>query len=347
MTNLPAIQQQALTQREWSPAQLTLLKAELAPGLTDSEFKTYLVVADHKGLDPFKRQIYAIKYGGKVAYVTGIDGYRATAERTKEHGGTVYAGQDMPTWGPDDRDGHPQWAEVTVYRIVQGIRVPFPARAWWRDYDKAQRTNTIWKESPHNQLAVRAETIALRKGFPEGLSDLGLAEDYGRVINQQTGEIIEIAPSVAPQQASGPSPHAEALMPHQQASSGFPDDSVMVVCPCGVRWGAEKSGFGGNMTCGHPTDKKTEDNPPKTIFHNRDKVLAELLKRAITDSGLPLDAATDLIKDRFDGLTASKLSDIQRYEAIGMFEAFKGIGGQHDHTTDNLSQRTEEDSSTA
>ncbi len=319
MTNLPAVQEQALTQRAFTPAQLTLLKNTIAKGTSDDEFKLFLAFADRKGLDPFKKQIYAIMYGGKMAVVTGIDGYRAIAERTKEHSGSVYAGQDLPSWGPDV-DGHPEWADVTVYRIVQGIRVPFPSRAWWKDYGKVQKTNANWQESPHNQLAVRAETSALRKGFPEGLSDIGLAEDYGRVINQQTGEIIEIAPErlTAPQGLGHTDrPSATPTRP-EQAPSPFPDDSVMVVCPCGTRWGQEKSGFGGNMTCGHPTDKKTEDG--KTIFHNRDKVLAELLKRAIEASGLSTTEATDLIKDRFDGLTASKLSDIQRYEAIGMVE---------------------------
>ena len=319
MNNLPAVKEQALTQREFTPAQLTLLKNTLAMGTSDDEFKLFLAIADRKGLDPFKKQIYAIMYGGKMAVVSAIDGYRAIAERTKEHGGTVYAGQDLPIWGPDV-NGHPEWADVTVYRIVQGIRVPFPARAWWKDYGKVQRTNPNWQESPHNQIAVRAEAIALRKGFPEGLSDVGLAEDYERVINHQTGEIIDIPLehlAAAPQSAGHSERPAATPTRQEQAPSPFPDDSVMVVCPCGVRWGAEKSGFGGNMTCGHPTDKKGSDG--KTIFHNRDRVLADKLKATIEASGLSPTEATDLIKDRFDGLTASKLSDIQRYQAIGLF----------------------------
>ena len=158
MNNLPAVKEQALTQREFTPAQLTLLKNTLARGTSDDEFKLFLAIADRKGLDPFKKQIYAIMYGGKMAVVSAIDGYRAIAERTKEHGGTVYAGQDLPIWGPDV-NGHPEWADVTVYRIVQGIRVPFPARAWWKDYGKVQRTV--------DQFPFGIKDIPVQKLFPK------------------------------------------------------------------------------------------------------------------------------------------------------------------------------------
>src|SRR5690349_24988725 len=110
----------ALTTSAVSPAvaeamevyeRLSVVRNVLAPALNDAELSLFAMVAQRSGLDPFARQIYAVKRSGRVTFQTGIDGYRSTAERTREYGGS-----DEPEYGPMT-SGHPEWARVTVYRI--------------------------------------------------------------------------------------------------------------------------------------------------------------------------------------------------------------------------------------
>lgn len=147
---------------------LDLLKKTIVPDdITDQEFDLFVRVANHTGLDPFRRQIYAVKRQGKMTIQTGIDGYRAIAARTG-----VYAGQDDASFsGLSKNKQHPGTATVTVYKLVGGIRVPFTASARWDEYYPGDGgVGTMWRKMEHNQLAKCAEALALRKAFPEELS---------------------------------------------------------------------------------------------------------------------------------------------------------------------------------
>ena len=314
MTNLPATrEQQDLTQREFSPAQLTLLKNTLAKGTSDEEFRLFLAVCKRTDLDPFKREIYAImrrpKAGEDPVMViqTGIDGFRKITSK-----GGDYAGVDEPEYGPEI-GGYPEWARVTVYRIVKGVRCSFVGVARWKEFavDPTGPNGMMWRKMPYQMLGKCAEAQAHRKASPQAIAGIEF-EANENVIEVRTGELLEPA---NPQTRSERRP--EPARATVEAASPYPDDSVMVVCPCGVRWPAEKLDNYGNVTCSHPTGEKNAEG--KTIFHRRNNVLGDLLKAAVAASGLSAAEATDLVKDRFGGLTTSKLSDAQRYEAIGLF----------------------------
>ena len=109
----------------YNAEQLALIKKTLTTDLTDHEFALFIEVAKRTGLDPFRRQIYAIKRSGKVAHQTSIDGFRVLAQRSGE-----YEGQTPPFWcGPDGKwvdvwlaPGKPAAAKVGVYR--KGFKEP-------------------------------------------------------------------------------------------------------------------------------------------------------------------------------------------------------------------------------
>jgi hypothetical protein len=70
----------------WTPEQTQLISTTIAPGCSPDELKLFAYACQRTGLDPFSRQIYAIKRGGKMTISSGIDGLRSIAERTGQLG---------------------------------------------------------------------------------------------------------------------------------------------------------------------------------------------------------------------------------------------------------------------
>lgn len=156
-------------------------------------------------LDPFKRNIHIVpiydsKKGGEVETVwPGIAELRTTAMRTKG-----YAGMDAPAFGPtitrtfkgSQKSGgtytdievevsFPEWCRITVHRIVQGNRVPFPGPTvyWLEFYNKQSRfveaPNEQWRRRPSQMLEKCAEAGALRRAFPEEFGEEYTVEEIG------------------------------------------------------------------------------------------------------------------------------------------------------------------------
>lgn len=113
----------------------------------------------------------------------GIGMYRIQASRSGDE-----AGHDEPEFGPtiehefdgSDWNGnpvkvkvrYPEWCKYTVYKVVNGSRVPYTAKEFWlenyaQQSAKSEAPNAMWKKRPFAQLAKCAEAQALRKGWPE------------------------------------------------------------------------------------------------------------------------------------------------------------------------------------
>lgn len=155
----------------FTPEHIALIKRAFASeNLTDDEFQVFLWTAQRQGLDPLAKQIYAVKRKGKLVLQTSIDGYRLKAVRTRE-----YCGNDDPTYLPaDESTPQPIKATVTVYRRVDGEKVPFTASARWKEYAPADLNDAaafMWKKMPYLMLGKVAEALALRKAFPSELAE--------------------------------------------------------------------------------------------------------------------------------------------------------------------------------
>lgn len=168
--------------------QIELIKTTICNGATDNELRLFLYTAKKSGLDPLMRQIHAVKRKSKdkngqwrdvMSIQTGIDGYRLIAARTGLHAGTDEA-------VIVEKNGLPVSASVTVYKMIGGQRVPFTATARFDEYCQRQSTGEptkFWKTMPFHQLAKCAESLALRKAFPQELSGLYTNEEMDQADN--------------------------------------------------------------------------------------------------------------------------------------------------------------------
>jgi phage recombination protein Bet len=165
--------------------------------LTVPEMQLFAMVAHHTGLDPFTRQIYAIKRGGKVTHQTGIDGYRSVAEGTHEYAGSDEATYETCDCGKDPKN-HPAIARVVVHRILpSGHIVDQVGVARWHELVPPSGQDQMWMKMPWNQLAKCAEANGLRKAFPRVLGGVYIAEEMQAETIDGQAQDVTSRPSVA------------------------------------------------------------------------------------------------------------------------------------------------------
>jgi len=125
---------------------------------SDGELMFFMLYCKQHGLDPFSKQAHLLKTKSGPQVCLGIDGMRIRAAQSGEYGG-----QDQPAFELDPK-GAVLACKMTVYRLVQGQRVPFPAISWMAE---SRGTSPIWSQRPRGMLEKCAEAKALRKAFPE------------------------------------------------------------------------------------------------------------------------------------------------------------------------------------
>ena len=166
---------------------VALLRKTFANDAPALEFEMFVALCNRTGLDPFAKQAYLIKRGGRWTPQTSIDGYRLIADRTDN-----YAGSDEPVYDIEDTD-HPNKATVTVYKMVKGQRCAFSASARWSEYAVSFKgeLSEFWRRMPYLMLAKCAESLALRKAFPQELSGLYTREEMMQADDEPTIDIAE------------------------------------------------------------------------------------------------------------------------------------------------------------
>lgn len=163
--------------------QVDLIKRTICRDATNDELALFLNQCKRTGLDPFSRQIHAVKRGGKMTIQVGIDGLRLIATRTGE-----LDGQDGPYWCGEDGVWKDVWlskvrpsaAKVIVFR--KGHTHGYTGVAHVLEY--YQPTNKLWDTHTATMIAKVAESIALRKACPQELSGLYTDEEMHQADNR-------------------------------------------------------------------------------------------------------------------------------------------------------------------
>lgn len=143
---------------------LHTLRNTVAPGLTDSEFALFAEIVKSTGLNPVTKEVWAIKAGGRLQLMTGINGFLRIANSHP-----MFDGMEVEFEKDGDRIVA---ATAKVYR--KDRRFPAVATAFMAEYGKP---TPIWKQMPSVMLAKCAKSLAIREAFVQELGGLYTQEE--------------------------------------------------------------------------------------------------------------------------------------------------------------------------
>ena len=159
-------------------AMLRTIKTTVAKGATDEEFHMFVQLAKSTGLNPFKREIWFIKTKSQAQIMTGINGFYSIANNHPQ-----YDGIEVDT---EFKDGKPFCSVASVYRKDRSR--PSVAKAYWSEYGKSHGN---WQTMPRVMLEKCAESMALRKAFPQELNGLYTSEEMPAKFDKENAVTVE------------------------------------------------------------------------------------------------------------------------------------------------------------
>lgn len=123
----------------------------LAPKLNDREKAQFLQIATAYNLNPFKREIYCVKYGETLSIIVGYESYIKRAERSG-----LLNGWSVKTEG----SGNEMKAIVTIHR--KDFAQPFEHEVYFSEY---KQNNQFWNNKPVTMIKKVAIAQAFRMCF--------------------------------------------------------------------------------------------------------------------------------------------------------------------------------------
>lgn len=158
-------------------------------GLTEQQTKQFLAVASAFGLNPWKREIYAVTFKGKngteMSVVTGYETYIKRAEANPN-----YDGYDIEFKGGFERKTFQKQGDYGPYNVTEVVPkgdVSCVCTVYRKDrshpvreevfFDEYDQKNSMWKSKPRTMLKKVAIVSAFRKAFPFDLGGMPYTSD--------------------------------------------------------------------------------------------------------------------------------------------------------------------------
>lgn len=257
----------------FTPEQVKLLKRTVCKDASDDEFAVFLNVCKKVQLDPFAKQIYAVKYKGNLTAQTSIDGLRLIADRTGR-----YAPGKASTF-TYDKDGNIESATAYIMKNVGGQWFEVSATAFMKEYTNAY--NSLWQKLPHAMLSKCAEALALRRAFPNETSGLYASEEM-----DQAGSTKQVTMPKA-KAPEPPAPQVEA-----EVVESVPQEPV-------IEFGEEKA-----------PEPKPEIDAPKITMKQQKMIFAVWRQTGFTPEDLKKHIQSAFGKDHTADLTRDEMQKI-------------------------------------
>ena len=180
MSDLPAVTGSGIIPTQYNPQQIQLIRDMCAKDCTDNEFLLLMQLAKTYQLDPFAKQIWAVKYGNNPAAIfCGRDGFLAIAHRSGKfdgmESGTRKDGDDLIGW-------------CRVYR--KDMSRPFEVEVSLSEYSTGKN---LWQTKPKTMIVKVAESHALRRAF--GISGLYAPEEIDTGDRPEPRYVGEVPPA--------------------------------------------------------------------------------------------------------------------------------------------------------
>ena len=180
MSDLPATTTAGIIPAQYSQQQVQLIRDMCAKDCTENEFLLLMQLARTYQLDPFAKQIWAVKYGNNPAAIfCGRDGFLAIAHRSGKfdgmESGTRKDGDDLIGW-------------CKVYR--KDMSRPFEVEVSLSEYSTGKN---LWQTKPKTMIVKVAESHALRRAF--GISGLYAPEEIDTGDRPEPRYVSEVPPA--------------------------------------------------------------------------------------------------------------------------------------------------------
>lgn len=147
--------------------------------LNENELKQFIMLAKGYGLNPFKKEVYAIKFGNQFQIVVAYPIILAQATKHSDYAGCeiqYFSGnQEVFFYSQQTPD---LWSKTTVYKYVDGKRLKAgTTQLFYSDYSQ-QRKNSFATNYFHSWCEKLAMVNAIRRTYPADTEGLYISEEF-------------------------------------------------------------------------------------------------------------------------------------------------------------------------
>lgn len=187
-----------------------IIASVMPKNATEADRLALATMMQSYGLNPLRKEVYPISYGGRLSIVVGVDGWRRLAHETGRYAG----GEATYVLDTEGR------VEACTYSVLTKDGGIFSFTCW---LDEFRQGTPTWHKSPRHMLRIKAEVHCLKAAFglagpteydaeieaapaaaPQRPQDDRIA-DLNRLLTAPSTEAV-VAPQAEPVQVESPAP---------------------------------------------------------------------------------------------------------------------------------------------